>query len=141
MFSKKPSEMKEFHGIIPKNFKFDGKIEFTGSLILNGEFHGDIIKGERLEIGATGRLEGNAEVERADISGHFKGTLRIRQELLLHKTAVVEGEIYLETNAMETEPGARVEGQIHMPKESPTIAKTDGGASPDFKAQPARGKA
>src|SRR5262245_2352392 len=119
MFKSKPEETKEVSGFLAKNCRLNGNLEFTGIFRLDCEFTGDILRGERLEIGPTGRMEGNATVETAMIGGLFKGTMKVKRQLLLHKTAVVEGEIFLESNSLETEPGARVEGAIHMPKGEP----------------------
>lgn len=116
MFSTKQKDPKELSGFLAKNCKLNGNLEFTGIFRLDCEFNGDILRGERLEIGPTGRMEGNAAVDTAMIGGLFKGTMKVKRQLLLHKTAVVEGEIFMESNSLETEPGARVEGAIHMPK-------------------------
>ena len=130
MFKSKPQENKELSGFLAKNCKLTGNLEFTGIFRLDCDYTGDILRGERLEIGPTGRMEGNASVETAMIGGLFKGTMKVKRQLLLHKTAVVEGEIFLESNSLETEPGARVEGAIHMPKGEPSLAKSSSSTSP-----------
>ncbi len=109
--------------VLTEHCKVTGQIEFKGSLVVECELIGDITRGEKLEIAPKGRMEGNARVVEAEIGGYYKGTMRVEKKLILHKSAIVEGEIQMESNALETEPGARIEGAIHMPKK-------EGGAPP-----------
>ena len=130
MFKTKISLPSE-SSMISEHCKATGKLEFTGALLIEGELIGDVTQGQKLEIGPKGRLEGNAKVDEAEIAGNFKGTMRVEKRLLLHKSAVVEGEIFMATNAFEAEPGARIEGTIHMPKR-------EGALPSPIKSEPAR---
>src|SRR5258706_9608953 len=115
MFKSKTVINNDISAFFSKGCKITGTIDFTGILTVNGELIGDIPHGQSLEIGPAGRVEGNVTVESANIHGAFKGTMHVKSQLVLHKGAMVEGEIFLSTNNLETEPGARVEGALHMP--------------------------
>ena len=116
MFQAKTVVNKDSSAFFSKGCKITGTIDFTGILTINGELLGDIPRGHSLEIGPDGRVEGNVTVESANIHGAYKGIMHVKSQLVLHKGAMVEGEIFLATNNLETEPGARVEGTLHMPK-------------------------
>ena len=116
MFKAKTVINNDISAFFSKGCKITGTIDFTGILTVNGELLGDIPHGQSLEIGPSGRVEGNVTVESANIHGAFKGVMHVKNQLVLHKGAMVEGEIFLATNNLETEPGARVEGTLHMPK-------------------------
>jgi len=123
MFKPKTVINNDTSAFFSKGCKITGTIDFTGILTVNGELIGDIPHGHSLEIGPAGRVEGNVTVESANIHGVFKGIMHVKNQLVLHKGAMVEGEIFLSTNNLETEPGARVEGTLHMPKSGEEGAK------------------
>ena len=124
MFKSKTVINNDISAFFSKGCKITGTIDFTGILTVNGELIGDIPRGQSLEIGPAGRVEGNVTVESANIHGAFKGIMHVKSQLVLHKGAMVEGEIFLATNNLETEPGARVEGTLHMPKSSDEPGKS-----------------
>lgn len=129
MFKSKSVLNTETSAFFSKGCKITGTIDFSGILTVNGELVGDIPHGQSLEIGPAGRVEGNVTVESAHIHGTFKGTMHVKNQLVLHKGAIVEGEVFLATNNLETEPGARVEGTLHMPKPGPLPGDEPGKAS------------
>lgn len=124
MFKPKTVINNDISAFFSNGCKITGTIDFTGILTVNGELLGDIPHGQSLEIGPAGRVEGNVTVESANIHGIFKGVMHVKSQLVLHNGAMVEGEIFLATNNLETEPGARVEGTLHMPKGGDEAGKT-----------------
>lgn len=63
-----------------------------------------------IKIAEPGLFEGECEIDVADISGRFNGTLVARDRLILRKTGRIEGKIRY--NKIEIEPGGVIAGDI-----------------------------
>jgi cytoskeletal protein CcmA (bactofilin family) len=89
-----------------------GDLSFEGRVRVDGRFTGRLYTEELLEVGATGVIEGEADVARAVIAGRFTGRLRVREHLLLEPTARIEGA--LDIGVLELRAGARVSGELRV---------------------------
>lgn len=67
-----------------------------------------------VKITEPGLLEGECEIDVADISGRFNGTLVTRDRLILRKTGRIEGKIRYDR--IEIEPGGVIAGDIDSHK-------------------------
>ncbi len=76
-----------------------------------------------IKITEPGLFEGNCEIDVADISGRFNGTLVARDRLILRKTGRIEGKIRYDK--IEIEPGGVIAGDIDSKKRNkkPAAAK------------------
>ncbi len=90
--------------------RYEGDLSFEGRVRIDGTFIGRLYSEDVLEVGPTGRVEGEAEVAHAVIAGVVEGSLRVRRRLVLQPTAVVKGR--LDAGRLEVKPGARLEGEV-----------------------------
>jgi len=74
-----------------------------------GRFKGEITLSGRLVLGDGARVEAKAAADAAEISGEFKGELKVRS-LLLHEKARVEGSLDAET--LVVKEGAYLNGSV-----------------------------
>lgn len=74
-----------------------------------------------IEISECGTFVGTAEIDLADISGHFEGELTAADKLIIRTSGRVSGKIRY--NAIEIEPGGEISGDIHVTHAEP--AKTE----------------
>jgi cytoskeletal protein CcmA (bactofilin family) len=95
-----------------------GKIVGNGKLAIFGHVAGEV-NASTVQIGDGGRVEGNIVAEELTIGGRVKGTIHAKR-VKLNSTAVVEGDIYhrslaIEENAQFEGMSRRQENAIDTP--------------------------
>jgi cytoskeletal protein CcmA (bactofilin family) len=91
---------------------FRGTLMVTGVLRIDGEFEGDILNCERLEIGEHGIMRSDVEVKDALVLGRVAGNIRALGRLELKAGARVEGDVT--AMSVVIEPGAFYSGRCTM---------------------------
>jgi len=91
---------------------FRGTLMVTGVLRIDGEFEGDILNCERLEIGEHGIMRSDVEVKDALVQGRVFGNVRALGRLEMKAGARVEGDVT--AMSVVIEPGAFYSGRCTM---------------------------
>ena len=91
---------------------FRGTLMVTGVLRIDGEFEGDILNCERLEIGEHGVMRSDVEVKDALVLGRVVGNIRALGRLEMKAGARVEGDVT--AISVTIEPGAFYSGRCTM---------------------------
>jgi len=91
---------------------FRGTLMVTGTLRIDGEFEGDILHCERLEVGEHGVMRSDVEVKEALLEGRVYGSIRALGTLEMKSGARVEGDIAARTVIIE--PGVFYMGRCTM---------------------------
>lgn len=81
---------------------FRGTLMVHGTLRIEGEFEGDILDCDRLEIGEHGLMRADVEVKEAMICGRVYGNVRALGSLEMKQGAHVEGDVAAVSVVMET---------------------------------------
>ena len=89
-----------------------GTLMVAGTLRIDGEFEGDILKCERLEIGEHGLMRADVEVKEACIQGRVIGNVRALGILEMRNGSRVEGDVAAISVVME--PGVYFSGRCTM---------------------------
>jgi len=113
-----------------------GNIVCAGPLNVYGRVVGDI-HASQLTIGEGAKVEGKVIAPETVIQGEFHGTIQ-SNTVKLQETAVVEGEIFNKSLAIEQT--ARFEGvsrRLERPVEAPTMEQITGEAPPVVPVQSA----
>lgn len=102
---------------------FRGTLMVTGVLRIDGEFEGDILNCERLEIGEHGIMRCDVEVKDALVLGRVFGNIRALGRLEMKAGARVEGDV----TAMSViiEPGVFYSGRCTMLEHAVNPIATD----------------
>jgi len=87
--------------IVGVGSSFRGTLMVNGTLRIDGEFEGDILDCDRLEIGEHGLMRADVEVKEAVIRGRVYGNVRALGALELKQGAHVEGDVAAVSVAME----------------------------------------
>ncbi len=87
--------------VIGVNSSFRGTLMVSGTLRIDGEFEGDILNCERLEIGEHGVMRADVEVKEALILGHAHGNIRALVSIEMKSGSRIEGDVAAMTVAME----------------------------------------
>jgi cytoskeletal protein CcmA (bactofilin family) len=94
-----------------------GTMMATGTLRIEGEFEGDILNCDRLEIGEHGIMRSDIEVKSAMIQGRVIGNIRALGVIEIKTGSRVEGDMTA-TNVI-IEPGAFFTGRCTMLEQGP----------------------
>lgn len=121
MFSKKPEPALPIPGpkpmannngatfsVIGTDVSIKGNIEASADLHVDGKVEGDIACASLVQ-GDQSRIEGVITAETARLAGTVKGTISVRQLVVL-KTARIEGDVHYES--LTIEQGAHVDGRF-----------------------------
>ena len=98
--------------IIGVGSSFRGTLMVSGTLRIQGEFEGDILNCERLEIGEHGLMRADIEVRDALVQGRVNGNIRALGILEMKSGARVEGDVAAMSVVME--PGVYFTGRCTM---------------------------
>lgn len=98
--------------IVGVGSSFRGTLMVSGTLRIDGEFDGDILNCDRLEIGEHGLMRADVEVKEATIRGRVIGNIRALGVLDLRSGARVEGDVTAFSVVME--PGVFFTGRCTM---------------------------
>ena len=78
-----------------------GTLMVVGTLRIDGEFDGDVLNCERLEIGEHGVMRADIEVKTAEVFGKVQGSIRALGVVELKSGAHVEGDVAAGSVIME----------------------------------------
>jgi cytoskeletal protein CcmA (bactofilin family) len=112
--------------VIGVNSTFRGTLMVTGTLQIDGEFEGDILNCERLEIGEHGILRADVEVTEALVRGRVYGNIRARGSIEMKSGARIEGDLAGMTIAMEQ--GVHFTGRCTMIESGSEVVELSGAA-------------
>jgi cytoskeletal protein CcmA (bactofilin family) len=119
MFSKKPEEFSPVgtprpvasgstFSVIGADVTIKGDLAASADLHVDGAVEGDIACASLVQ-GESSRIEGAIEAQTARLAGRVKGTINVR-ELVILRSAVIEGDVHYD--ALTIEQGAQVEGRF-----------------------------
>lgn len=97
--------------IVGRDICLNGEITSCEKLVIEGRVQASVTDCREIMIAPSGSFKGSAEIEQAEISGHFQGTLVVRDRLFIRATGRVEGDIRY--GRLEIELGGEMTGQIH----------------------------
>jgi cytoskeletal protein CcmA (bactofilin family) len=89
-----------------------GTLMVSGTLRIDGEFEGDILNCDRLEVGEHGIMRADVEVKEALVRGRVFGNIRALGTIEMKSGARVEGDVAAVSVAME--PGVYFSGRCTM---------------------------
>jgi cytoskeletal protein CcmA (bactofilin family) len=98
--------------VVGKDITLAGQISKCDYLIVEGMVEGMRYEGQSLEVAEGGSFSGNIEVDNADVSGVFDGTMSVRGRLTVRPTGRVSGNIRY--SEMEINAGGQITGEIKV---------------------------
>ena len=106
---------------IGEGSEIEGSYTFTGTVMLNGKFKGDIQSSDTLVIGERGAVNAKVRAGTVVIHGEVVGSVTATERVELLGGARVFGD--LEAPIVMMEAGAVFEGQCRMTKDRPPAAR------------------
>ena len=97
---------------IDQGSEFEGKLSFRDTVRIDGTFTGEITSENTLIIGESGKIHATIKSVCVMVSGLVDGDVHASSQIVLHKSAVVNGDLTAPTIVMEE--GAQLNGSVKM---------------------------
>lgn len=91
---------------------FRGTLMIEGTLLVDGDFEGDILNCDRIIVGPYGHVQADVHVREAMVAGVFDGGIQAEHRILLLSGARVKGD--LTASAIVIDEGVRFSGRCTM---------------------------
>jgi cytoskeletal protein CcmA (bactofilin family) len=98
--------------MIPHGINITGNIDGSGHLRIDGTVRGDVMIKGRLEVGQSGRVQGDLQAEDVVVLGEVKGNVFSQNKLLLKTNCRIRGNIACK--GLIVEEGAWLTGRCEM---------------------------
>jgi len=108
---------------VGRNICLNGEITACEKLVVEGRVEASLTDAHVIEVAPTGYFKGNADVEEADISGVFEGTLLAKDKLNIRKDGKVIGSVRY--GKIVIEAGGEISGDMA------SLAQAEDGGSSD----------
>ncbi len=102
--------------IVGREIFLNGEINSCDRLVVEGRVEANMKDCHEIEIAETGIFKGQAEIDRADISGIFEGDLTAREHLVVRATGRITGKVRF--GELEIERGGQIVGDVQVFGES-----------------------
>jgi len=110
--SKKTKNNNELNAFLGVGTEYKGKLDFIGTVRIDGRFEGEISTEGVLILGRKAHIEGTVRVGQLNSCGEILGEVHVQDKAVFEKTSVLKGS--LDTKVLVVENGAVVEGTINM---------------------------
>jgi cytoskeletal protein CcmA (bactofilin family) len=110
---------------IDQGSEFEGKLSFKDTVRIDGTFSGEISSDNTLIVGESGQIHAQIKSVSVVISGLVEGDVLASEQIVLHKTAIVNGD--LDSPKIMMEEGAQLNGTVRMGKNAGASSKPSGG--------------
>jgi len=121
-FRRKPSS-EEISGFLDQGTSLTGELQFSGTLRLDGNFHGSIHSGDILVVDEHADIHADIKVSEVEIHGRVFGNLEAKRRIEIYPTGRVVGDIL--TPVLVVNPGATLDGKSRMVKETEESASSE----------------
>lgn len=108
---------------IDEGSEIEGKYTFSGTVMLNGKFQGEIASTDTLIIGERGVVNATIRAGTVVINGELVGNVQATERVELKGTARVFGDV--EAPVIVVEEGVLFEGHCRMTKSKPAEPTRD----------------
>lgn len=115
LFSSNKNDNSELNAFLGVGTEYRGKLDFVGTVRIDGQFEGEISTEGDLILGRKASITGIVKVGRLTSNGHIEGEVEVKERAVLQKTSVLKGTI--STPSLVVQEGAVIEGGLVMTKE------------------------
>lgn len=110
------------NGLVDQGCTIHGDIAFNELLRVHGHAVGTIKSDGELLVGEGGVVEGEIMVGRLVVAGTVRGTVRVRERLIVHGTGKVLAEVH--APSLVVDEGGFLDGQVKMERAPAGSART-----------------
>ncbi|MCC7425274.1 MAG: polymer-forming cytoskeletal protein [Alphaproteobacteria bacterium] len=113
--------------VVGRGITLQGTITDCERLVVEGTVEATLNNALEVSIAATGVFKGEVEIDDADISGAFDGTMTCRNTLMVRSSGRISGAV--RCRRLSVEEGGQISGRIEMLPAEPPRAAASGPAS------------
>ena len=113
----KPPNTNDLTAFIDEGSEIDGKYTFSGTVMLNGRFRGEIVSNDTLIVGEKGVINASIRAGVVMVNGEVVGNVLASERVELRGSARVYGDV--EAPVVVVEEGVLFEGHCRMTKARP----------------------
>jgi cytoskeletal protein CcmA (bactofilin family) len=138
--AKVPANAGNLSAFIDEGSEIEGKYTFSGTVMLNGRFSGEIATGDSLIIGEKGVVRANIRAGTVVVSGEVTGNIEATERVELRGSARMFGDVA--APVVVVEEGVVFEGHCRMtqrasatqatPARTTAAASSRGASAPSF---------
>ena len=118
---KKSSE--EISGFLDEGTAVTGELQFSGTLRIDGSFHGSIATNDILVVGEHAVLHADIRAGDLEIHGRVFGNVECKRRIEIYPTGCVNGDV--QAPVLVVNAGATFEGRSRMAKETEESAASE----------------
>jgi cytoskeletal protein CcmA (bactofilin family) len=104
-------------GFLDKGTNVTGELQFTGTLRIDGNFHGSISTGDVLIIGEHALVHADIKVGEIEIHGQVNGRIEAKRRVEITASGRLRGDVY--TPVLSVSPGGMLDGRTQMSGDHP----------------------
>ncbi len=119
---KTPSE--EITGFLDHGTDVTGELRFSGTLRIDGGFHGSITTGDILIVGEHAVLHADVKVGEIEVHGRIFGSIEAQRRVRIFPTGRVRGDI--QSPMFILDAGGTFDGRSRMSAETEDAAAVEG---------------
>jgi len=112
-------ESNELNAFLGVGTEYRGKLDFVGTVRIDGRFEGEITTEGDLILGRKASITGTIRVGKLTSNGSIEGDVVVKEKATLEKTSVLKGT--LSTPRLVVQDGAVIEGGIVMTREGADV--------------------
>lgn len=113
----------EINAFLGVGTSYEGKLQFQGSVRIDGTFLGQIDSDGTLIVGQEAKIDGQIVVASLILSGFIQGQIVASTKVIMHKTARLQGS--LRSPCLVMEEGAVLDGEVLMTRKDENHGKPD----------------
>ncbi len=104
--------LEEISGFLDEGTSVTGELQFSGTLRIDGEFHGSITTSDKLIVGERGQIHADIKVGETEVYGKISGNVDSKKRIEIHATGRIQGEV--RTPVLVIEEGGAFDGNSDM---------------------------
>ncbi len=102
-------------GFLDRGCSIKGDVTFSDLLRVHGHVVGKVASEHELLVGEGGVVEGEVVVGNLAVAGTVRGTVRVKERMVVHSSGRVYAEVF--APRLVVEEGGVLDGVVHMSRE------------------------
>ncbi len=102
-------------GFLDRGCSIKGEVTFSDLLRVHGHLAGKVESEHELLVGEGGLVEGEVHVGNLAVAGTVRGTVRVKERLVVHSSGRVYAEVF--APKLIVEEGGVLDGAVHMSRD------------------------
>ena len=113
------------NAILDRGTQYEGKLTFEGTVLVNGQFSGEIFTKDHLIVGEHGQVSADIQTGSIQISGEVTGSIKATTKVEILSTGRFRGELNVPPQCLHVEPGALLDGTVRMENAAKHVQRSE----------------